>query len=71
MNINIDFDDASKKWRSNKKSFGDGTFEYKKIRCNFLIKKKNGKNINTVIRCKNKIDFSKTYCHCHSKFKQN
>lgn len=57
--MKIDFDYASKKWRSNKIYLGDGTFKYKKIKCNFL--KKNGE------LCKNKIDFSELYCYCHKK----
>ena len=27
--VNIDFDEASKEWRSNKKSIGNGMYEYK------------------------------------------
>ena len=26
--VNIDFDDATKKWRSNKKSIGNGSYKY-------------------------------------------
>ena len=26
--VNIDFDDATKKWRSNKKSIGNGCYKY-------------------------------------------
>lgn len=33
LEVNIDFDEASREWRRNKRYTGNGTFEYKKERC--------------------------------------
>lgn len=38
LEINIDFDQASKEWRKNKKPYGDGAFKYV---CGYM--KSNGK----------------------------
>ena len=34
--VDIDFDEASREWRSNKKSIGNGQFKYKKWKLNSL-----------------------------------
>jgi hypothetical protein len=42
--VNIDFDEASKAWRSNKRSLGNGTYEYVKQSSSRL----QSKNANSV-----------------------
>ena len=54
-NNNIDFDEASKAWRRNKISLGEGSFRY---RC--IAKTKEGK------MCKNKPKRDYDHCHVHS-----
>jgi hypothetical protein len=58
--IIIDFEDASKQWRANKKSIGNGSFKY--------ICTKLGKNNNhCVCRCLPGEDFCKTHYKMHKK----
>ena len=52
--VNIDFDEASKAWRANKKSIGNGNYKY-------LCLKKNKKNTNCLNKCLPWVD----YCKCH------
>jgi hypothetical protein len=52
--VNIDFDDASKAWRYNKKSIGNGTYKYI---C--TVKDKNDK------KCGIKCVFSGVFCKKH------
>ena len=52
-NINIDFEESSKVWRSNKINLGNGYFQY----CCQQLTKKNEK-------CKNKI-YKDNFCHLH------
>jgi hypothetical protein len=52
-NIDIDFEEASKIWRSNKINLGNGCFQY----CCQQLTKKNKK-------CKNKI-YKDNFCHLH------
>ena len=59
----IDFDYSSKIWMKNKIKKKNGTYQYKKHRCNCV--KKNGE------KCKIKIDFSKKYCYHHINYKNN
>ena len=54
--VNIDFDEASKAWRSNKKSIGNGSYKY------VCIKK--GKHNNY---CVSKCLPEENYCRTHFK----
>ena len=54
--VNINFDEATKIWRSNKKSIGNGSFIYI---CGCLCK--------TGKKCKNKPLKNKQHCYIHSK----
>jgi len=55
-NIDIDFDFASKIWKQNKKSTGDGSYVYI---CGYLTHKG--------IPCQNKSGKHTQYCHLHRK----
>lgn len=55
--VDIDFDDASKEWRKNKVSIGNGSFRY---RCAHFI-------IKTQQYCKNKPNYSSSFCRFHMK----
>ncbi len=59
--IDIDFDNASKMWRANKTSVGNGSFKYV---CGAL-RKDGGKCLNKP--CKDK----QQYCHLHANKKMN
>ena len=50
--VNIDFDEASKAWQSNKKSIGNGSYKY-------LCCKKNIKNKNCLYKCLPSVDYCK------------
>ncbi len=54
--VNIDFDDASAKWRSNKKSVGNGCYKY------ICPAEKNG------IKCGKKCYKELEYCWQHRKY---
>ena len=54
--ININFDEASKEWRNNKISIGNGSFKYV---CGYLCISGN--------KCKNKPLKNKSLCHIHNK----
>lgn len=56
MEVNIDFDYASKMWQKNKKKLTNGCYEYKKC---YTCKAKTKQNKN----CKNKTSFD--YCYLH------
>jgi hypothetical protein len=55
--VNIDFDEASKMWRQNKKHIGNGVFKY--ICCAI---NKNG------LPCNNKPNYNSDYCFTHLYF---
>ena len=52
--VNIDFDEASKAWRSNKKSIGNGSYKY-------LCSKKNKINKNCIYKCLPSVDYCKSH----------
>lgn len=54
--VNIDFDQASKMWRNNKISIGNGSYKYI---CSALCK--------TGKKCRNKPLKNKQVCHIHNK----
>ena len=54
--VNIDFDQASKMWRNNKITIGNGSFKYI---CSALCK--------TGKKCRNKPLKNKQVCHIHNK----
>ena len=56
--MNIDFDFASKLWRSNKEYIGNGQFKYKLKKCKALTKKNQP--------CKNKTH--NEFCSVHSNY---
>lgn len=57
--VNIDFDDASRQWRANKKSIGNGSYKYV---CSLT---KQNKKCNKV--CHNQSE----YCWIHRKHQTN
>jgi hypothetical protein len=57
--VNIDFDEASEAWKSNKKSIGNGSYKY--------VCAKRGKNNNTCIA---KCLPGEIYCRTHLKMFQ-
>lgn len=57
--VNIDFDEASNIWRSNKKHIGNGSFKYI---CGAITKKNK--------QCSNKPMKNSLYCYCHNKVNQ-
>ncbi len=52
--VDIDFNEASALWRSNKKHIGNGTFKYV---CSAMTKKNK--------RCSNKPMKNSNFCYCH------
>lgn len=54
--VNIDFDEASKHWKANKKSIGNGSYKY--------VCSKRGKNNNF---CVSKCLPGENYCQTHLK----
>ena len=54
LNVEIDFDEASRAWKMNKKSIGNGCYKYKCIKI-----AKNGKV------CKNESLYNCDYCRFH------
>lgn len=53
-NVEIDFDEASKEWRSNKRSIGNGCYKYL---CNYKCK--------TGDKCKREPKQGNDYCSTH------
>ena len=58
--VNIDFDEASKAWQSNKKSIGNGSYKY-------LCFKKNIKNKNCLNKCLPCVDYCKSHLYMINK----
>ena len=54
--VDIDFNEASTLWRSNKKYIGNGSFKYV---CSAMTKKNK--------RCSNKPMKNSQFCYCHQK----
>lgn len=64
MEVNIDFDEASKFWRENKKQISPGMFVYT---CNY-IHAKNNKKCNSIVYSNKYCDsivYSNKYCKRH------
>jgi hypothetical protein len=55
--VNIDFDEASKAWQSNKKSIGNGSYKYLCLKKNT----KNTKNTNCLNKCLPCVDYCKSH----------
>lgn len=60
MEVNINFEEASKAWRVNKRHIGGGFFVYT---CNY-IHRKNNKKCNRAV-------YTDTHCKRHMYFKYN
>ena len=59
INMNIDFDEASREWRKNKNILKNGMFSYKKNKKNCCHKDKYG------IKCRKKQIIDSSYCETH------
>ncbi len=60
MNTEFDFDEASREWRKNKVSLGNGYFAY---RCKYIHS--NGKTCNKIIKSIGSTTRSFEYCQKH------
>lgn len=54
--VNIDFDEASAAWRSNKKSIGNGSYKY-------MCAKRYSNNKSCYCKCLQGEDYCKTHLH--------
>jgi len=57
--VNIDFDEASREWKSNKKSTKNGCYKYV---CIQITKSGN--------QCKRESETGNEFCKCHNKIKK-
>ena len=72
--VNIDFDEASKEWRHNKKSIGNGSYKYictqtvknKKKKIESTTEKKEEDNEEKEYICGKKCYKTSQYCYHHS-----
>ena len=61
LEVNIDFDEASRAWRENKKSTGNGCYKYV---CSAIVAK-------TGIKCEKVVKTGCAYCSVHNKNNKN
>ena len=61
LEVNIDFDEASRAWRENKKSTGNGYYKYV---CSAIVTK-------TGIKCEKVVKTGCAYCSVHNKNNKN